>query len=89
MDKQIKKALKAKAHKLKPVVMIGAKGLTEQVLNEADIALDAHELIKIKVAGADKEEKVALAETLCRELDAEFIQKIGNIITIFREKKDD
>ena len=52
-----KKALRKKAHSLKPVVMIGQHGLTDAVLAEVDIALNAHELIKIRIRGADKNKR--------------------------------
>ena len=51
LTSQKKQQLKAQAHKLNPVVMLGDKGLTENVLAEVDIALAAHELIKVKIAG--------------------------------------
>jgi len=84
VDKKTIQVLKARAHSLKPVVMIGDKGLTDAVLAETNIALDAHELIKIKIAGHDREDKQAITQELCHELDAQLIQKIGNIIVVYR-----
>lgn len=83
-----KQALKAKAHALKPIILIGAKGLTDNVLNEIEIALKAHELIKIKIAGQDKTERTALAVRICEHADAEHIQQIGNILVIYKENLD-
>ena len=55
-----KNYLRGIAHNLNPVVMIGGKGLTDAVMNEIELALDQHELIKIKLPGNEKAEKVAL-----------------------------
>ena len=88
MNKDKKKQLKAEAHSLKPVIIIGAKGLTQPVLDETNIALDAHELIKIKINGADKTERLEIATALCDNLKAEFIQLIGFIAVVYRKKVD-
>ncbi len=89
MNKADKKRLKAEAHRLNPVIIIGAKGLTQPVIDETSIALDAHELIKVKINGAaDKEERMEIANSLCDALEAEFIQLIGNMAIIYRENED-
>lgn len=80
--------LKAKAHKLKPVVMIGNKGLTEAVKREIDIALDDHELIKIRVASNDRDEKKVMVEEICTASGAELVQLIGKVCLVFRKNKD-
>ncbi|KTC64576.1 putative RNA-binding protein (plasmid) [Legionella adelaidensis] len=85
MDSSLKQALKAKAHHLKPVILLGSKGLTPAVLNETDIALNAHELIKVKLTGVEKEEQLQLAQEICTNLHAELVQLIGNIAVIYRE----
>lgn len=74
---------KANAHSLKPVVMIGQFGLTEAVFNEIEIALNVHELIKIKVR-AEREQRKDYAEKICAQTGAELIQSIGQIIVIYR-----
>ena len=89
MDTQTKQALKARAHHLKPIILIGAKGLTKAVLNETNIALNAHELIKVKIMGMERDDKAATADSLCRELDAQCIQKIGNTFVIYRPKPEE
>ena len=76
--------LKAQAHHLKPVVMIGSKGLTPAIAAETNIALTAHELIKVKISGVEKDEKLALIDTLCGEVQAELVQLIGNTAIIYR-----
>ena len=83
-----KQHLKSLAHKMKPVVMIGNNGLTEGVLSEIEIALEHHELIKIKVSGSDKETKNLIAKTICNETQSTFIQLIGNIIVLFKQGED-
>ncbi|OQY49402.1 MAG: RNA-binding protein, partial [Candidatus Parabeggiatoa sp. nov. 2] len=58
--------LRSLAHHLKPVVMIGGKGITDNLLAELKRALEDHELIKVSIAGADKKERRALTEELCQ-----------------------
>lgn len=88
LPKQQKRALAAKAHALKPVILFGSKGLTEAILAEIDIALNAHELIKVKLGAGDKEAKQALSEKICQETKAELVQSVGHIITIYRKNKN-
>jgi RNA-binding protein len=76
--------LRAEAHKLNPVVMIGDAGLAEGVLKEIDTSLKAHELIKIKVASDDREEREHMLETICEHLNAAPVQHIGKILVIYR-----
>lgn len=79
-----RKHLKSLAHPLKPVVMIGAAGLTEAVLREAARALAAHELIKIRVQNDDRAEREAFLQTICEALDAAPVQHIGKLLLIYR-----
>jgi RNA-binding protein len=81
-------ALRADAHALSPVVMIGDAGLTPAVLKEIDASLDAHGLIKVRVFGDDREQRIAIYETVCEKLDAAPIQHIGKLLVLFRPKKD-
>jgi RNA-binding protein len=76
--------LRAQAHKLKPVVMVGANGVTDSLLEELDITLNSHELIKVKVRAEEREERDALIETLCQKSGAINIQRVGHIVTLFR-----
>ncbi len=85
MDTSIKQALKAKAHHLKPVVLLGAKGLTPAVVSETNLALLTHELIKVKINGAEKTERQAMATDLCQQLQAELVQLIGNTAVLYRK----
>lgn len=79
-----KRQLKGRAHHLKPVVMIGQHGLTENVLNEIEIALEAHELIKIRVSGADRDERKAMQEKISKQSGAELVQSIGHTAVYYR-----
>lgn len=81
-----KKNLRAKAHALKPVVIIGNAGLTDNVLAEIDQALDYHELIKVRVNAANKTTHQQVTKQICNS-NAALVQSIGHIIVLFREKK--
>lgn len=81
-------ALRAEAHALSPVVIVGEAGLTPGVVKEIDASLDAHGLIKIRVFGDDREARVAIYDTICSELDAAPVQHIGKLLVVFRPKKD-
>tara|TARA_B110000240_G_C13197717_1_gene324829 strand:- start:265 stop:549 length:285 start_codon:yes stop_codon:yes gene_type:complete len=79
-----KKALRAKAHPLKPSVMIGQHGLTEAVLTEIDKALGAHDIIKVRIRGADKIKRTELCEQMEKQLNAEVVDQIGFITVLHR-----
>ena len=85
MNIKQKAALVAAAHHLKPVVMLGQKGLTAAVIAETDQALNAHELIKVKIVAEDKEERLALAAQLRSELNAEFLKLNVSVAIIYRK----
>jgi RNA-binding protein len=87
MDIAKKNKLKAEAHHLKPVIIVGAQGVTDALIKEADSALEAHELMKIKVNGEDKANRKHIAIALCEALKAEFLQLIGSTAIIYRKKK--
>jgi RNA-binding protein len=78
-----KKQLKSEAHSLNPVVIIGQAGLTDAVLAEIEIALDHHELIKVKIR-AERDERKLISEKICTQTGAELIQSIGQVIVIYR-----
>ena len=77
--------LKAYAHKLETVVMIGGKGLTEAVLRAIDENLKSHELIKVKVSGEDRTARDAVLARICEALDASPVQQIGKVLVLYRE----
>ena len=79
-----KNYLRGIAHNLNPVVMLGNKGLTDAVMNEIELALDQHELIKIKLPGNDKAEKVALLALITTKSNSVPVQLIGRVGVIYR-----
>lgn len=83
-----RRALKARAHALDPVVMIGAHGLTEAVLREIDVNLRAHELIKVHVAGEDRVARQTFLDQICVHLGAEPVQSIGRMLVLWREREE-
>jgi RNA-binding protein len=76
--------LRSQAHALKPVVLIGAEGLTDAVLAEIKVHLNAHQLIKIRVFGDEREERIAIYEEICDKLNAAPIQHIGKLLVIWK-----
>jgi len=80
--------LRGLAHSLKVIVSLGAKGLTDSVLDEIDNALSRHELLKIRVNVGDREERDAIIEQIIERTDAELIQRIGHVATLFRQNPD-
>jgi len=79
-----KKKLKAQAHPLNPVVMIGQAGLTPAVINEINLALDVHELIKVKIR-AERDERRDISAKICADTQAELVQSIGQIAVLYRK----
>ncbi|MCV2216490.1 ribosome assembly RNA-binding protein YhbY [Thauera sp. Sel9] len=81
--------LRARAHHLNPVVTIAGNGLAPAVLAEIERSLQAHELIKVKVQGAEREQRDELMKELCEALDAAPVQHIGNILVVWRERREE
>lgn len=79
-----RKAHRAKAHALNPVVMIGNEGLTAAVRKEIDRALTSHGLIKIRVLGDDRDARIEMFESICNDLNAAPIQHIGKLLVVWR-----
>lgn len=84
-----RKALKARAHKLEPVVQIGAKGLTDEVIAEVDRALRTHELIKVRAGGLERDARDHAFGSICEKTGAEAVQQVGKVCVLFRKKADD
>ncbi|MFT4925204.1 MAG: RNA-binding protein [Phenylobacterium sp.] len=76
--------LRGVAHDLKPVVLLGSNGLTEAVVAEIDLALNHHELIKIKVVAEDRETKALIIEAIVRETGALKVHTIGNMLVLYK-----
>lgn len=83
-----RRALRARAHHLHPVVMIGEAGLTPGVLREIDLALKSHELIKIRVLGEDRRARRNLIVDICHALTAHPVQHVGKILVVFRPRPE-
>lgn len=81
-------ALKARAHALEPVVSVGNAGLTESVAAEVERALVAHELIKVKISGADRDAREALCDAICARVDASEVQRVGKVLVLWRKRDD-
>jgi RNA-binding protein len=84
-----RKALKAKAHKLEPVVHIGVKGLTDEVIAEIDRALRAHELIKVRAGGLERDARGVAFGSICERTGAEAVQQVGKVCVLYRKKNDE
>ena len=82
-----KKRFRRIGHALKPVVMLGGQGLSEAVLAEINRALDDHELIKVRVGGEDRDERLAVVSAITEACKAENVQTIGKIVLIYRRAK--
>jgi RNA-binding protein len=80
--------LRGLAHHLRPVVTLGQAGLTDAVMREIETALQFHELIKVKLAGADRAERTLLVQRILERSNAELIQQIGATASIFRRNPD-
>ncbi|THF66890.1 YhbY family RNA-binding protein [Pseudothauera nasutitermitis] len=81
--------LRARAHHLNPVAAIAGNGLTDAVLAEIERALQAHELIKVRVYGTERDIREALMSQLCAALQAAPVQHIGNILVVWRERREE
>ncbi|MBT3504718.1 MAG: ribosome assembly RNA-binding protein YhbY [Piscirickettsiaceae bacterium] len=86
-DKQ-KRYLRGLAHPLKSVVMLGNKGLTETVQAEIDNALSRHELIKVKVSGAEKTERLVILNNIAETNNADIVMSVGHVAAFYRPAKE-
>lgn len=86
LDARQRKDLKAKAHHLKPVIRVGQKGVSENLILETSMALDAHELIKVHIGGDDREARKATALDLAAQTRSELVNRIGKACILYRKK---
>jgi len=84
-----RQALKARAHLLKPVVLLGNSGLSRPVLSEISRALAAHQLIKVKVPSDDRSERDSVFAEIAKSLSAARVQSIGKLLVLYRPTPDD
>lgn len=87
MNARQKRYLRGLTHHLNPVVMIGDKGLSENVLSELEIALDHHELIKVKLR-ADRESRATMIREIEERFHAELVHKIGQVACFYRRNPE-
>lgn len=88
LSKKQLKFLRARCHDLKPVILMGQKGLTEEVLNEIEIALTHHELVKIKLSVDDRELRKQVSSEICEQTQSEEVQSIGKTLSVYRVNPD-
>lgn len=89
VDRDQRLALRASAHHLRPVVLLGASGLTEAVVKETDRALAAHALIKVRIPSDDRDEREQICAELAGRLGAARIQLIGKLVVLYRPRPED
>ncbi|HEY0310604.1 MAG TPA: ribosome assembly RNA-binding protein YhbY [Luteimonas sp.] len=80
--------LRGQAHDLKAMLQVGGKGISDALVAEVDLALEHHELIKVKVAGEDREARDAMIGTLADRTGAALVQRIGHTAVLYRPSKD-
>lgn len=84
-----KRYLRGLAHPLKPVLLVGAKGVTPSLLSELDGALEHHELIKVRVAAEDRDTRDAWIQALLKGSDSALVQRVGHIACLYRRRSKD
>ncbi|MBM6704071.1 ribosome assembly RNA-binding protein YhbY [Sutterella massiliensis] len=89
LTRDVRLSLRAQAHHLDPVVLLGANGLTEAVMKEIDRELKAHELIKVRVPTDDREEREAIYAQVAETLGAARVQMIGKLLIFWRPAEDE
>lgn len=80
--------LRSLAHALNPVILMGQKGVTAGLIAELDIALSHHELVKVKLAGGDRDERAEALAELVEASGAEIVQAIGHTASLYRRNAE-
>jgi RNA-binding protein len=88
LPEKTRRELRARGHTLKPVVSIGNAGLTEAVLRELELSIEHHELMKVRIGGAEREQRRQMIAAICEQLGAELVQAVGHIALIHREHSE-
>ena len=83
-----KKFLRQSAHHLKPVVWVGQHGITEALINEIKEVLERHELVKVKCRLGERKERDIGILKICKGTNAALVQRISNIITLFKKNSE-
>jgi RNA-binding protein len=84
-----KRYLRGLAHSLSPIIMVGNKGVTPSLLKEFGTALDQHELVKVKLAGEDRDARKQQVDALAEQVGADVVQRIGHVASYFRRNIDE
>lgn len=87
LTEQQKREFRTRGHALKPIVTVGHSGLSDAVIRELELSLEHHELMKVRISGAGREERGNLIAAVCKACGAETVQAIGNIALIYRKAK--
>ncbi len=85
LNAKLTKRFRQIAHHLDSIVTVGGQGLTDNVAIEVNRALTDHELIKVRISLASRDDRARLGEALAARCDANIVQKIGKIIVLYRE----
>ena len=88
LNKNQKKLLRTLAHDRSVIIWIGPQGLTDNVISEIQTALAHHELIKIKLRGGNRQSRDEAMKKICAETQAEPVQMIGNVLTLYKRNKE-
>jgi RNA-binding protein len=78
--------LKARAHALEPAVHVGQAGMTPQLVAEIDRSLTAHELIKVRIHGDDRDERVAMGDEIAAATNAVVVHRVGKVLILWRPR---
>lgn len=89
LSEKQRKALRKIAHHRKVIVIIGQHGLTDNVMNEINNALETHELIKVRINAADRNLRNIMIETIAQQTQAEVVQRIGHVAVFYRESDEE
>ena len=88
LSERQKKYLRGLGHRLKPVILIGAGGLTKSVIKEFESTIDRHELVKVRTRVGNREKRNIVIDTLCDIVGCILIQRVGNVALIYRPNQD-
>ena len=83
-----KRHLRALAHPLKPVVLVGNAGISDGVIAEIDSSLTHHELIKVRLGGLERDDRKQAIDAICQKTGSELVSSIGHIAILFRASED-
>ncbi|MGJ8669065.1 MAG: YhbY family RNA-binding protein [Oceanococcus sp.] len=87
LDSAARRKLKAQAHALSAIIQTGGKGVTAAVIAETETAIDHHELIKVRLAGSERDERAKMAQSLANSVKAEVVGIIGAVVILYRKAK--